>query len=180
MSTNRWASALQTNTQQFREAFGALSQAQLNWKPDARTWSIAQNIDHLIVINTSYYPAFEALLAGTYQLSWLARQRWLAAWMGRMILGSVQPDRRRRMKTFPVWEPRASGIPGDIVLRLGQHHEELTQRIATLADGAAQRVVASPANRRIFYPLDTAFDIIVTHEQRHLAQAREVLALLPI
>ncbi len=36
----------------------------------------------------------------------------------------------------------------------------------------------SPANKNIIYTLETAFDIIVTHEQRHLAQAKEVLEML--
>jgi hypothetical protein len=39
-------------------------------------------------------------------------------------------------------------------------------------------VIASPASKMIVYTLDTAFDIIVTHERRHLEQAREVLRQL--
>jgi hypothetical protein len=38
-------------------------------------------------------------------------------------------------------------------------------------------VIASPANKNIVYKLETAFDIIVSHEQRHLEQAKEVLVL---
>ena len=37
-------------------------------------------------------------------------------------------------------------------------------------------VISSPANKNIVYKLENAFDIITTHEQRHLEQAREVLA----
>jgi len=33
-------------TEQFSTLFGSLPAEQLHWKPDAQTWSIAQNIDH--------------------------------------------------------------------------------------------------------------------------------------
>lgn len=36
-------------------------------------------------------------------------------------------------------------------------------------------VISSPANKNIVYKLETAFNIIVTHEQRHFEQAKEVL-----
>jgi hypothetical protein len=36
-------------------------------------------------------------------------------------------------------------------------------------------IISSPANKNIEYKLETAFDIIVAHEKRHLEQAREVL-----
>jgi hypothetical protein len=38
-------------------------------------------------------------------------------------------------------------------------------------------VISSPANRNIVYKLKTAFDIIMSHEQRHFEQAKEVLNL---
>jgi hypothetical protein len=39
-------------------------------------------------------------------------------------------------------------------------------------------VISSPANKNIVYKLETAFDIIVSHEQRHLEQAKEILQLM--
>ena len=34
-----------------RASFGGLSAAQLNWKPSAERWSIAQCFDHLLAVN---------------------------------------------------------------------------------------------------------------------------------
>jgi len=50
-----WNQHIDDITQKFIESFGELSSEQMNWKPDPNTWSIAQNIDHLIVINTYYF-----------------------------------------------------------------------------------------------------------------------------
>lgn len=39
-------------------------------------------------------------------------------------------------------------------------------------------IIASPANRNIVYKLETAFDIIISHEQRQLEQAKEIVQLM--
>ena len=171
-----WNTQIDTVTAEFNTTFGALSPAQLNWKPNAATWSVAQNIDHLIQINKSYYPVIDQLKAGKLQLPWMARVGFMVSFFGKMILKSVHPDSRRKMKTFPIWEPSSSDLPGDILHQFGQHQEELKRQIATSAEWIQQRaVIHSPANKKIVYSLDKAFDIILTHELRHLEQAKELL-----
>lgn len=36
--------------------FSNISSEQLNWKPSAESWSIAQCLDHLIIADSSYFP----------------------------------------------------------------------------------------------------------------------------
>ncbi len=171
-----WHQQIDQNTQDFQAAFGHLSPAQLNWKPDPQTWSIAQNLDHLIVINSTYFPLLEKVRQGNYSLPFLARFGFLVNLFGKMILKASQPDRRRKMKTFPVWEPASSEISGDILERFAAHQAELKREIEASAGLLEQgTVIPSPGNRRIFYRLEMAFEIIVTHERRHLVQAKEVL-----
>ena len=50
-----WSEEIEKTTQDFIESFGGLNESQLNWKPNPQTWSIAQNINHLLVINKTYY-----------------------------------------------------------------------------------------------------------------------------
>lgn len=93
----------------------------------------------------------------------------------RVILNSVQPDRKRKMKTSPLWEPSASTIAGDILHTFEQHQETFKKLIADSSDLLDKGVVlSSPANKNIVYTLADAFEIMVTHEARHLEQAREV------
>ncbi len=55
----------------------------------------------------------------------------------------------------------------------------LKENIQSCSDLLDQGVViSSPANRIIVYKLDRAFDIIATHERRHLEQARELKQLM--
>ncbi|MEO0876711.1 MAG: DinB family protein [Bacteroidota bacterium] len=175
-----WLKQIDQNTVDFQERFSHLSPTALNWKPTSDTWSIAQNLDHLIVINESYFPVFEQLKTGTYQIPWYGKIRFIANGMGKMILGAVGPDRRKKTKTFPIWEPASSTISDDILDRFVAHQQRLKEEFQACAKLLGQgQVISSPANASIVYPLETAFAIIVNHEQRHLAQAEEMLALLP-
>jgi hypothetical protein len=176
METTRWTSSVDEITRAFTKEFGSLTAAQLNFKPSLTGWSIAQNIQHLIVINQTYYPVINAVKAGTYELPWIGKIGFLVRFFGKTILQSVQPDRRKKMKTFPLWEPSKSAIGADIIDRFERHQAELK----TLINGCSdlldkQTIISSPANRNIVYKLEDAFDIIITHERRHLEQAREVL-----
>lgn len=176
MSTIQWNTRIDAVTTTFTTTFGNLSDQQLNWKPAPDVWSIAQNIDHLIVINQTYYPVIDQLLKGEYKTPFMGKIGFMVNFFGKFILKSVQPDRKRKMKTFPMWEPATSNIDGDIIQRFANHQEELKQKIKTCESLIEQgAVISSPANKNIVYKLATAFDIIVTHELRHFEQAKLIL-----
>ena len=176
---NNWTDDIDKTTQDFHERFGALNSEQLNWKPDAATWSIAQNLDHLIVINESYFPVIESIRKGTYKGSFLGRIGFVVRFFGRTVLNAVQPDRKKKIKTFLIWEPTESQIPDGILDRFIKHQSELKIVIEDSQDLIEKgTVISSPANRNLVYKLETAFDIMVTHEQRHLEQSKEIFQLL--
>jgi hypothetical protein len=98
---------------------------------------------------------------------------------GKVVLDAVKPEQKKKTKTFPIWEPSPSNIAGDILDRFKVHQDELKAQITASEDLLKNGVIiSSPANRNIVYRLETAFDIIVTHEYRHLEHADAVLNLL--
>ena len=166
-------------TNDFKNEFGNLTQKDLNKKIDPDSWSIAQIIDHLIVTNKSYYPIVDSIRGGDYSIPFTGRFDFLTNFFGNVILKSVQPDRKRKVKTFPVWEPSQSEISGDIIRQFEMHQNELKRFIIQCNDLIEKRtVISSPANKNIVYKLDKAFDIIIAHEKRHFVQAKEVKELL--
>ena len=171
-----WITQIDETTTAFQTSFGALTEKELNWKPNAATWSIAQNVDHLITINQTYFPILAALKAGKYQPHFMTKIGFLASFFGNMLLAAVKPSTKKKIKTFPIWEPATSQISGDILDRFAKHQEQLKQEI-TAAKGLVDigTVISSPANKYIVYKLATAFDIIVIHEKRHLEQAKALL-----
>lgn len=174
-----WVNRIDHTTAEVIRKFGALSPDQLNLKPSPDTWSIAQNLDHLIVINSSYVPVIEAVREGMISLPFLARFGFWVKFCAKMILKSVNPDRQKKMDTFPIWEPSPAFLPDNIIQLFSEHQEALKKLLKESEDLIhSEQVIPSPANKNIVYTLGSAFEIIVTHEERHLAQAIEVLELM--
>ncbi|MFC5271677.1 DinB family protein [Adhaeribacter terreus] len=171
-----WEKELNEITAQFKSSFGHLSEEELNRKPDSKTWSIAENIAHLIKINESYYPVIKAVGAGNLKLPFIARFSFFTNLLGKFILQSVEPERKKKIKTFRIWEPDTSQTQGNILEQFEKHQREFISFMKS-TDGllSKQTIISSPANNMIVYKLETAYEIIVAHEKRHLNQALEVL-----
>jgi hypothetical protein len=179
MAKMDWTSELEKVTQDVELHFSGLTTEELNWKQNQETWSIAQNLEHLIVVNETYYPILASLKSGTYKVPFIAKFGFLVSFLGKTVLNAVQPDRKKKMKTFPIWEPNKSTVKSDIISRFISHQKDLQQKIEDAKKLIEKGVViSSPANKNIVYKLETAFDIIVAHEQRHLEQAKEVLNIV--
>ena len=177
MDTGRWTNQIDATTSDFQNHFGNLTEAELNWKPDSKTWSVAQNLHHLMVINKTYFPVIDAVRNTRYKTPWIGKINFMVNFFGNTILKSVSPDRKRKMKTFPLWEPSAGTIEKDILKKFASHQDELKALIVSSSDLLDQgKIISSPANKNIVYTLKCAFDIIVTHERRHLEQAKETNA----
>jgi hypothetical protein len=180
MKTDIWLTQIDKITNDFRQIFGALTDEQLNWRPNEQTWSIAQNIDHLIIINESYYPIIKAVKNGTYKRPFVGKFNFIVRFFGEALLRAVQPDRRKKSKTFPIWEPNQSIVLTEVLDKFEKHQEGLKAQIRDSEDLLAKgAVISSPANSKIVYKLEAAFDIMVAHEQRHFEQAKELLKMLP-
>ena len=174
-----WANQIDRTTNDIQNHFGSLTIGELNWKPNNDSWSIAQNIDHLIVINETYFSVFSELKSGSYKLPFIAKFSFMVSFFGKTVLKAVDPNRKKKIKTFQIWEPSKSEISADIIERFAKHQMELKQQIKSLSVLVNQgAIISSPANRNIVYTLEKAFDIIVKHEQRHLEQAIEIYGLL--
>ena len=176
----QWLDELDEITGRFRETFGGVSDSLINQKPDAGTWSIAENFLHLIRVNESYFPVIDAVKEGRFKHPFIGRFDVVTTLLGNMIYKSVLPDRKRKVKTFAIWEPFQDTGEESIKNRFPEHQEELKGRIAGLRDEDMEVPIPSPASKFIVYKLHRALDIIVQHEQRHFVQAKEVMERLEI
>jgi len=162
--------------------FGDLSSDELNWIPSDKTWNIAQNLEHIILINTSYFPIIQSIKEGTYKIPFPGRFRFVVNFFGKILLKAVQPNGKKRTKTLSIWEPPESEVdPEYLLIKFEEHQETFKEVIANSEDLLRKEtVISSPANKNIVYSLKTAFDILVAHEQRHLEQSKEILCGKPI
>ena len=159
--------------------FAGVADEMLNRQPAPGRWSVAQNLHHLVIFNESYFPILRQVNGGTYVPPFAAKLPLLPKYLGQTLLRGVQPDARRRMKTFPRWEPQGPEFHRDAMSRFLSHQDLLKQIMRESADTINRgTIIESPLSRAIVYPLATAFEIIVAHEKRHIRQAEDALKSL--
>jgi hypothetical protein len=169
-----WKKRIDHITQEFTERFQDAPIAELHQNPHAESWSVTENLQHLMVVNESYFVLFDQLGKGTYKPPFIARIPLLANLMGKLLLKSVAPSRNKKIKTFLIWEPKEGKLQGDILKQFTKQQDALKNWVEKLEPQLSKGlVIASPASNSIVYTLEKAIEIIVTHEQRHLNQSIE-------
>ncbi|MGH9755315.1 MAG: DinB family protein [Blastocatellia bacterium] len=156
--------------------FGHLNSEQLNWKPAADSWSVAQCLDHLISINCEYYPVFDRILKGEHGRTLLQRLPFLPAFFGRLMIKILSPGSRRKFKAPGAGQPSSSSIDPQIVEGfITQQRETLAKMRSLEGSDPAGITITSPFASVVVYSLLDAFRIIVAHERRHFTQAGRVM-----
>jgi hypothetical protein len=153
-----------------------LSADQVNWRPAPDCWSIGECISHLNVGIRAVLPPLDRAIESARERGLVGpgsgRYGWFANWMVR----SQEPPVKRRVKTFPVFQPVAARH--DAAALVSEFHAvrgELRLRLARAEgiDWARARVV-SPASRFFRLPFGAYVAFLLAHDRRHLWQAREV------
>ena len=159
-----------------KKTFGSLSTEQLNWKPNAKSWSIAQCFEHLIVTNKLYFPNIQKVIDGTHRNNFFSKIPFSTGLIGVLMKNALNPDQQRKMKTFKVFEPTASNISEKIIEDFVQNQRELIAMIEACKNLAVHKIkIAEPLSVALNLRLDDAFGILVMHEKRHFIQAERVL-----
>jgi hypothetical protein len=168
---------LQAISDDANKSFGELTGAQLNWKPGADRWSVAQCLDHLITTNNTYEPVLKKVLSGDRTRTIWERLPLFPSLWARIFIKSLDPKSTRKLKAPRTFEPAQSELPESIVANFTVHQAHLIDQIALSESKQPERIViSSPAAKFITYTLLDAFRIVVVHEQRHLEQAKRVVA----
>lgn len=157
--------------------FGGLSRRQLNWKPDAKSWSIAQCLDHVITTHDLYFPLLTRLADGTAKPTFQERFSPLSGLWGRMLIGIVSPDNAKKVKTTSKAAPSSSEIDEHIVERFARHQQQMIEHLRRLPTSIDPEkvIITSPLMAIVTYSLAVTFTIFTAHSQRHLDQAARLL-----
>jgi hypothetical protein len=156
-----------------------LNEVQFNWHPGKGRWSIADCLQHLNVGVTKALPAFDDAIAKGRAEGQLASGPFKYGWFSRMVVGSMEPPPKFRMKA-----PAMIRVPSTVSYRAAELLPEFTRvrdelalrvRQAEGLDLARVRTI-SYVNRLLRLPLGAYFQFILAHDRRHLWQARQVRA----
>jgi hypothetical protein len=155
--------------------FGNLDARQLNWRPDASHWSVAQCFDHLLTTNRLVLQMAEDALNGASPRTIWQRLPVLPGILGRMLIRSQAPETARRFTAPRPARPSTSDIAPDVIERFVEQHRHAVARAQTLDEQeAARAIMTSPFVRAITYSVLDGWRLIFAHDRRHFEQARRV------
>src|ERR1044071_4488221 len=156
--------------------FGGLDARQLNWKPEAARWSVAQCFQHLFVGNRMIFRNAEEALRDSPRTFW-QRVPLLPALWGRMLILTQGPKVTRKYVAPVQARPTTSEISADIIQRFIDQHRITAEWTEALREhDVAQAIMVSPFIRFVTYSVLDAFRLVVAHDRRHFEQARRVTA----
>jgi hypothetical protein len=141
-----------------------LTPAQLAFRREPEEWSIAQVIDHLLVVAPIYWADLQAAVKAPPSPRTSTNTDTDLLWYG--------IDRTHRETAVPTEGPkgRFKDLPAAMA-DYRRHHERLVQYVRTTADDLRSRVVPRQGSDAYQWAL-----LISTHEQRHILQIREIKA----
>lgn len=157
-----------------RSTFGHLSPSQLNWKPSAERWSVAQCFDHLLTSNRGYLPIIDNVLAGYKRTFWQSMPV-LPGLMGKLLVKSMDPASTRKVKAPKRFQPAQSDISASVINDFVAQQKQIVDKMKSTEHLDLEKIViTSPAAGVVIYSLMDAYRLIVVHEQRHFQQAKRV------
>jgi len=173
--TNYVTTELRAIAEDARNSFGSLSVEQLNWKPGADSWSVAQCLDHLIKTNEQFYPEFEKLASGNRKNTFWQNFSPFTGMGGRFLVNAVMNDSKKAKAPSKSIVP-PSDLQEDIVERFAANLEDVSGKVGACASADLKKtVVSSPFLAVMTYTLDDAYTVLVEHSKRHIRQAKRVM-----
>jgi len=158
-----------------RELLDGLTDTQVRWRPDARGWSIAECLDHIVLAGEPYLPRIEQMVAEAKTRSERRQPPLRPGMFAGWFVRSMEPPPRLRMKTFHAMEPGSPRAVAEVQSSFLALYDRLAQLLRS-ANGAAPHGArtTSPFLRLLRLTLDQAVGLLTAHARRHLWQARQV------
>jgi hypothetical protein len=154
--------------------FGGLTVRQLNWRPDATRWSVAQCFQHLLTANGLMLTAAKDAMEHRPGSLW-QRAPILPSVFGWVMIRSQAPETTRKFTAPSKARPTTSDLPGDIIPRFVDQHRDAATWMETLDERTTRRtIMVSPFVRAITYSVLDGFRLLFAHDRRHFEQARRV------
>jgi hypothetical protein len=152
-----------------------LDDAQFTWRPAADRWSIGECFEHLNLTAAAYVPAIDATIADARSRNLCSEGPFAYPMLERLFVAWSEPPVRRRGKAFKRYRPTPRLSRQAVMDAFSGWQDRLSERIHS-ADGLDLRRARrrSPILPIMKWSLGTMFALVLTHERRHIWQARQV------
>ncbi|HKR00199.1 MAG TPA: DinB family protein, partial [Pyrinomonadaceae bacterium] len=148
---------------------------QVNWSAAPGHWSIAECLDHLTVTNREMMNGIKAAVSDAHARGLTGSGPFRHGLIGNMIVRSMEPPAKMKFKAPKIFKPRQHQSPDAVARDFFQTQDEVLRLVEEANGLNLSRVkLHSPVTRLIKLSLGQAFGLIMTHNRRHLWQARQV------
>jgi len=170
-------SALDDNDRRAEELARDLDDERFNWRPDERSWSIAQCLDHLNAASAAYLtPMREALEAGRRK-GMERRGPIRPGFLERWFVAEMGPSPKRRLRAPRKIVPAAHKGRTEVMADWRRWQEEARDLLREAAGVDLNRTrFVNPFVPLLRFTVGTGFLVIATHQRRHLLQGETVKA----
>lgn len=165
----------------WRALAGPLSPAQLHWRPAPTRWSVGEHLAHLNLVDASYLPHLDAMLARGRAVGLAPRGTPRHPWLGRRLVAATEPPVALKVRTTAPYVP-PSAVDRDAALAsFADLRRALQARIAAAAGLDPGRVRAryalgiGPA-RLVVLSFGQWLALLAAHDRRHHWLAERVIA----
>jgi len=150
----------------------------LNRKPDQKSWSVLECLEHLNILGAIYIEGFrQKTVDGTLRQGSAYKTGWLGQYAAKSIRPKEDGSLSYKMKALPFMTASSSELDKDTVLRTQK--EQLKTFLNTIE--AAKRVdlgknrVATSLGSWLKFKLGDAMRFYLNHQERHYQQMERTL-----
>lgn len=154
-----------------------LSEAQLNWKPDPKSWSVAEVLEHLIKTDKTYESPLRQAAEKAKKENIKEQKPHESTWLGKWFIDFIKPkENMRKLKAPGVLAPSNSRYDAGIVTRYQENLNAL-ERALTGFDGYDfnKLKITSGISSLIRFNLGDYFIFTIQHHLRHSGQIDRLL-----
>ena len=166
---------LERQSAQAQGLAAGLSDSALNWQPNGgKSWSVAQCLDHLVIMNRMYTKALQdAVAANEDQLEPRKVPIQPSGWFMRWFIGTEEPPPKFKLPAPKKLAP-SSQLTGAVVEEFQGLQKQLVDFVNEWGEADLNDLKMKNPLAPIQLKLDTALLIISYHNRRHLWQAENV------
>jgi hypothetical protein len=156
------------------ELSATLNDAQFNWRPSPKRWSISECLSHLNTADRLDVPALQEAIERARAAGITGNPPFRYGFLSRSFVRFSEPPVRFRFKAPKVYLP-VSNLPKEkVVPEFISIHEQLLE-LVTKSNGLDLARIRTPTVfRHVSFSLGQRFALLAAHDRRHLHQAWEV------
>ena len=176
MKKRNWSQEIDKITERFKISFQDLTEEEFNYKPKPHTWSVGQNIAHIILLNSSYFKHFSEIQSGNHNLFVIENIENLVTDSLISLLPYTNSDRLMRANTWDIWQPSPGFIGKTILQEFEEHQHDFKNHVDAFTDVLMENAfIKYPGHAALIFKLSDCINFLIDHENRHWNQANEIM-----